>query len=97
MAAKLVYWFEEGGEEHRSILGGKGAGLAEMTSIGLPVPPGFTITTQACKVYYETGKQLPDSLKADIKAFIKGWSRRQGRISGEAAIPSWCLSGQAPP
>lgn len=50
MAVKLVYWFEEGGEEHRAILGGKGAGLAEMTRIGLPVPQGFTITTQAVRL-----------------------------------------------
>lgn len=87
MAAKLVYWFEEGGEEHRSILGGKGAGLAEMTRIGLPVPPGFTITTQACKVYYESGKQLPDSLKADIKAFIKGLEQKTGKNFGGSRNP----------
>jgi pyruvate,orthophosphate dikinase len=87
VAAKLVYWFEEGGEEHRSILGGKGAGLAEMTRIGLPVPPGFTITTQACKVYYESGKQLPDSLKADIKAFIKGLEQKTGKNFGGSRNP----------
>ena len=50
MANNLVYWFREGGEEKRHLLGGKGAGLAEMTRIGLPVPPGFTITTEACKI-----------------------------------------------
>lgn len=82
MAGKLVYWFEEGGEEHRAILGGKGAGLAEMTRIGLPVPPGFTITTQACKLYYQSDRKLPDSLQQDIKDYIKGLEQKTGKHFG---------------
>ena len=87
MAAKLVYWFEEGGEEHRQILGGKGAGLAEMTRIELPVPPGFTVTTEACKVYYQSGNKLPDSLKSDIEAFIKGLEGKTGKNFGGTRNP----------
>ena len=58
--AKLIYAFREGNASMRSTLGGKGAGLAEMTNAGLPVPPGFTITTEACNAYYAAGKELPD-------------------------------------
>ncbi len=82
MAVKLVYWFEEGGEEQRAILGGKGAGLAEMTRIGLPVPQGFTITTQACKTYYQSGKELPESLKQDIETHMKGLEDKTGKNFG---------------
>ena len=96
MAAKLVYWFEEGGEEHRQILGGKGAGLAEMTRIELPVPPGFTVTTEACKVYYQSGNS-PDSLKSDIEAFIKGLEGKTGKNFGGTRTPCWCPSGRALP
>jgi len=57
--AKWVYDFEEGSEQLRNLLGGKGAGLAEMTRIGLPVPPGFTITTEVCTYYYQHNKNTP--------------------------------------
>ena len=56
---KRVYLFEEGNAKMRDLLGGKGANLAEMTNIGLPVPPGFTITTETCNDYYRDGKKLP--------------------------------------
>ncbi len=82
MAGKLVYWFEEGGKEHRAILGGKGAGLAEMTKIGLPVPPGFTITTEACKHYYQSGKKLSESLKQDIESHMKQLEKKTGKHFG---------------
>jgi pyruvate,orthophosphate dikinase len=62
MDRKWVYRFEEGGEALRDLLGGKGAGLAEMTRAGIPVPPGFVITTEACNAYYEAGRQLPEGL-----------------------------------
>ena len=63
MSKKYVYLFSEGNADMRELLGGKGANLAEMTNIGLPVPQGFTITTEACTRYYEDGKQLaPDIL-----------------------------------
>ncbi len=87
MAVKLVYWFEEGGEEQRSTLGGKGAGLAEMTKIGLPVPPGFVITTQACKTYYRSGKKLPVSLKQDIETHIKGLEKKTKKHFGGRSEP----------
>ena len=58
MSVKYVYSFNEGSKEMKSLLGGKGANLAEMTKIGLPVPPGFTITTQACNDYYENNKTI---------------------------------------
>lgn len=61
-SVKYVYLFEEGKADMKMILGGKGANLAEMTRIGLPVPPGFTITTEACNAYLASGETLPDSV-----------------------------------
>ena len=63
---KFVYLFSEGNKDMRNLLGGKGANLAEMTHIGLPVPQGFTITTEACTQYYEDGRQINDSIMAEI-------------------------------
>ena len=63
---KFVYLFNEGNSEMKEILGGKGANLAEMTRIGLPVPFGFTISTQACNNYYEAGKQISEEVKEQI-------------------------------
>ena len=62
MANKWVYMFSEGDMTMRNLLGGKGANLAEMTSIGLPVPQGFTITTEACTQYYEDGRKINDEM-----------------------------------
>ena len=62
--AKWVYMFTEGNATMRNLLGGKGANLAEMTSLGLPVPQGFTITTEACTQYYEDGRQINDEIMA---------------------------------
>jgi pyruvate,orthophosphate dikinase len=59
---KWVYLFAEGNASMRNLLGGKGAGVAEMTRAGLPVPPGFTITTEACIAYYDQGRKLPEGL-----------------------------------
>src|SRR5450755_2062348 len=59
---KWVYLFSEGNASMRELLGGKGAGVAEMTNAGLPVPPGFTITTEACNAYYDSGKQFPQGM-----------------------------------
>ena len=61
---KYVYAFQEGGREQKFLLGGKGANLAEMTKLGLPVPPGFTITTEACNAYMDRDETLPDGLTA---------------------------------
>ena len=87
MGSKMVYWFREGGESMRSLLGGKGAGLAEMTRIMLPVPPGFTITTEACIGYYTQGKRLPAGLWEDVQAHVKGLEAETGKKFGGAEGP----------
>ena len=68
--AKWVYLFSEGNASMRELLGGKGANLAEMTKLGLPVPQGFTITTDACTQYYEDGRQINDEIMAQINEAI---------------------------
>ena len=67
---KQVYFYDEGDGKNKKLLGGKGAGLCEMTKLKLPVPPGFTITTEVCKKYYENNKKLPKTLMADVKKNI---------------------------
>lgn len=64
MANKWIYYFKEGNANMRNLLGGKGANLAEMTNLGLPIPPGFTITTEACTNYYTAGRKLQMKSKA---------------------------------
>ena len=71
MANKWVYMFSEGDMTMRNLLGGKGANLAEMTSIGLPVPQGFTITTEACTQYYEDGRKINDEIMAQVMDGVK--------------------------
>ena len=71
MSKKYVYMFSEGNATMRELLGGKGANLAEMTNIGLPVPQGFTITTEACTRYYDDGKVISDEIVAEIMENIK--------------------------
>ena len=68
---KYVYAFQEGGREQKFLLGGKGANLAEMTKLGLPVPPGFTITTEACNAYMAAGDTLPDGLMDEVAAAMR--------------------------
>ncbi len=85
--AKRVYLFEEGDKSMRDLLGGKGANLAEMTNIGLPVPPGFTITTATCNEYYENGKKLPDSLMDDVRKAIGTVEKKMDRTFGGSARP----------
>ena len=70
MSHKYVYLFTEGNGGMRELLGGKGANLAEMTNIGLPVPQGFTISTEACTKYYEDGRQINDDIKAEIMSYV---------------------------
>ena len=67
---KMVYFFDEGKKEMRELLGGKGANLAEMTNLGIPVPAGFTITTETCHLYYESNKQFPQGLKEQVDADV---------------------------
>ena len=70
MGKKYVYLFSEGDKSMRELLGGKGANLAEMTKIGLPVPQGFTISTEACTQYYEDGKMINKDIEAEIMEYI---------------------------
>jgi pyruvate, orthophosphate dikinase len=83
---KFVYDFTEGNKDLKDLLGGKGANLAEMTNLGLPVPPGFTITTEACKVYLESGEE-PAALRDEVSAHLDGLERRMGKKLGQADNP----------
>jgi pyruvate,orthophosphate dikinase len=82
-----VYTFEDGNANMRNLLGGKGAGLAEMTNIGLPVPPGFTITTEACNAYYDSGKTFPPKMWDQTVDAMKALSAKMGRDFGNNADP----------
>lgn len=84
---KYVYSFKEGSKEMKSLLGGKGANLAEMTNIGLPVPPGFTITTQACTRFYEEDKKLWDSLREEIKEHLEEIEAQLGKKFSDLENP----------
>src|SRR5438105_4683086 len=79
---KRVYLFEEGNAKMRDLLGGKGANLAEMTNIGLPVPPGFTITTEACNAYYANERKLPAGLMDDIHRAVSVVEKKMDRPFG---------------
>jgi pyruvate,orthophosphate dikinase len=85
--SKRVYLFHEGNAKMRDLLGGKGANLAEMTNIGLPVPPGFTITTEVCTEYYQAGRRLPDGLMDEVKAALATVEKAMGRKLGDKANP----------
>ena len=78
MSKKYCYLFTEGNANMRELLGGKGANLAEMTNIGLPVPQGFTITTEACTQYYEDGRQINDEIMAEIMEYIEKMEKITG-------------------
>ncbi|MFD8722276.1 pyruvate, phosphate dikinase [Streptomyces sp. NPDC059629] len=84
--AKLVYDFTEGNKDLKDLLGGKGANLAEMTNLGLPVPPGFTITTEACKVYLDSGEE-PTALRDEVSAHLDALEARMGKKLGQADNP----------
>ncbi|MBQ3572295.1 MAG: pyruvate, phosphate dikinase, partial [Clostridia bacterium] len=84
---KFVYQFKEGNGKMRELLGGKGANLAEMTSLGLPVPQGFTITTEACTKYYDDGKIINDSIKAEIMENIDKLEAITGKKFGDKTNP----------
>ncbi|MGK5628506.1 pyruvate, phosphate dikinase [Streptomyces sp. URMC 123] len=83
---KFVYDFTEGNKDLKDLLGGKGANLAEMTNLGLPVPPGFTITTEACKVYLESG-EAPAALRDEVSAHLDALEQRMGKKLGQADDP----------
>ena len=87
MAKKYCYLFSEGNANMRELLGGKGANLAEMTNIGLPVPQGFTITTEACTQYYEDGRQINDGIMAEIMEYIEKMEGVTGKKFGDLENP----------
>src|SRR5437660_2015722 len=84
---KWVYLFEEGNKDMRDLLGGKGAGVAEMTRAGLPVPPGFTITTEACNAYLGAGETFPPGLWEQAQAALKAVEGKTGKRFGDTANP----------
>ena len=84
---KWVYLFSEGNASMRNLLGGKGANLAEMTNIGLPVPQGFTITTEACTQYYEDGKKINDEIRAQILEYVEKLENITGKKFGDLENP----------
>ena len=88
---KRVYTFgnkqAEGNGKMRELLGGKGANLAEMNLVGIPVPPGFTITTEVCDYFYSNGKKYPASLAADVKAGVASVERQMGKTFGDERDP----------
>ena len=84
---KWVYLFHEGGESLRNLLGGKGAGVAEMTRAGMPVPPGFTITTEACLAYFDAGKARPDDLDDQVRSALAEIEAVTGKVFGDPGNP----------
>ena len=87
MSKKYCYLFTEGNAKMRELLGGKGANLAEMTNIGLPVPQGFTITTEACTQYYEDGRQINGEIMAEIMEYIEKMEKITGKKFGDLENP----------
>ena len=87
MSKKYVYLFSEGNAKMRELLGGKGANLAEMTNIGLPVPQGFTVTTEACTKYYEDGRQINDEIMAEIMEYVEKIEKINGKKFGDLHNP----------
>ena len=83
---KLVYDFTEGNKDLKDLLGGKGANLAEMTNLGLPVPPGFIITTEACREYLEHG-DVPAGLDDEVSGHLRQLEEKMGRRLGDADDP----------
>ena len=92
---KWVYSFgktTDGKAEMRNLLGGKGANLAEMSSLGLPVPPGFTITTEVCTAFYDNNQNYPEALKAQVEEALAAVESQMGMTFGDAENPLyWCL------
>ncbi len=84
---KPIYFFDEADGTNKALLGGKGAGLVEMTKLGLPVPPGFIITTEICEKFYEAGRRLPDGLMDEVRKSIKRLESLTGKKFGDASNP----------
>ena len=77
--SKMVYLFEEGNADMRNLLGGKGANLAEMTNLGLPIPQGFTVTTEACTDYYNNGRTISEDIQQQIFTALADLEKKQGK------------------
>ena len=88
---KYVYAFREGSKEQKYLLGGKGANLAEMTNMGLPVPPGFTISTDACKAYMAADDTMPDGLMDEVAAARAALEGDMGKRLGDGTDPRRAL------
>ena len=86
-APRYVYDFDETADGGRELLGGKGIGLAEMTQLGIPVPAGFTITTDACRAYMAAGGRLPEGLEAEVEKHLTALEERTGKRFGDPADP----------
>src|SRR2546427_13250483 len=86
-AHKWVYLFEEGRGDDKSLLGGKGAGLCEMTRAGLPVPPGLIVTTEACNAFYDNDKNFPEGMWEQVKEGLKAIEAKVGKRFGDAKNP----------
>ena len=84
---RYVYDFDEQAPGGRELLGGKGVGLTEMTALGVPVPAGFTITTDACRAYMTGGKQVPDGLDDEVGVHIAALEERSGKRFGDPSDP----------
>lgn len=87
MSKKFVYMFSEGDASMKNLLGGKGSNLAEMTKLGLPIPQGFTVTTEACTDYYDQGKKITDEIQAEIFASLQKLEEIQGKKFGDKSDP----------
>ena len=87
MAKKFVYLFTEGNGNMRELLGGKGANLAEMTNLGMPVPQGFTITTEACTQYYQDGRQINEEIQDEIMEYLGKLEDISGKKFGDKNNP----------
>ena len=88
---KFVYLFSEGNGKMRELLGGKGANLAEMTNLGMPVPQGFTITTEACTRYYEDDRQIAPDIQAEIMEYLDKLQKMTGKTLGDRCVPARAL------
>ena len=94
--AKWVYKFQEGNASMRNLLGGKGCNLAEMTGLGMPIPQGFTVTTEACTEYYNCGKKISDEIQTQIFDALKWLEEYNGKKLGDVEDPLlvfcsfWC-------
>jgi len=87
METKYVYLFNEGDANMRNLLGGKGANLAEMSKLGMPVPNGFTITTEACNKYYDDGEVISDEIQAQIMEYLEKLEEETGKKFGDQENP----------